>query len=394
MSWRTPFARLLIRRAARRLPLRVVDRPAAGDVGDGETHRVRGSRTTCPPDRPRRADRIRRVVHGRGVGQPRPRGVDGSLRHALRRARPAVDSRWLRRWVLPRIAGRDDNTPSGSRRNIGHHYDLSNRLFELFLDETMTYSSALFEPGEARTATSLAAAQRRKIDRLLDQCQVGRGTRLLEIGTGWGELAIRAGRRGADVLTITLSQRAARPRPIAGRRLPGSPTASTCASTTTARYDGTFDAVVSVEMIEAVGAELLADVLSHDRRRARSRRASGHPGDHQAAPAAARRTHRRTAGSTSTSSPAARSPRSRRSRRCFAPNTALRIVATPGLRPRLRRHAGDLAATVQRRRRRRRCARLRRRVQTDVGLLPRLPARPASVAGRLDVEQLILRRGD
>ena len=82
----------------------------------------------------------------------------------------------------------------------------------------------------------------------------------------------------------------ARPRPIACCRLPDSPTASMFASPTTARSRGDFDAVVSVEMIEAVGTEYWSTYFRSDRRCARSRRASGHPGDHQAAPAAARRT--------------------------------------------------------------------------------------------------------
>ena len=101
--------------------------------------------------------------------------------------------------MLPAANGRDLNTPVGARRNIAHHYDLSNDLFAAFLDETMTYSSAQFEPGERRDCANLATAQRRKIDRLLDECRVGSGTRLLEIGSGWGELAIRGrstGRRG------------------------------------------------------------------------------------------------------------------------------------------------------------------------------------------------------
>ena len=97
----------------------------------------------------------------------------------------------------------------GARRNIHRHYDLSNDLFALFLDETMTYSSALFDTDGAgrpvATEAALADAQRRKIDTLLDQIGVGPGTRLLEIGTGWGELAIRAARRGATVHSLTIS---------------------------------------------------------------------------------------------------------------------------------------------------------------------------------------------
>ena len=78
--------------------------------------------------------------------------------------------------------------PRQARRNVAEHYDLSNELFAEFLDDTMTYSSALFDQLPA-TWPHLADAQRRKIDRLLDPANVGPGSRVLEIGTGWGELA-------------------------------------------------------------------------------------------------------------------------------------------------------------------------------------------------------------
>ena len=93
----------------------------------------------------------------------------------------------------------DDNTEEGARGNIHRHYDLSNELFALFLDETMTYSSALFAgtgdcrgPATGSPDARLLAEPARKIDRLLDLARVGPATRVLEIGTGWGELAIRA----------------------------------------------------------------------------------------------------------------------------------------------------------------------------------------------------------
>lgn len=166
----------------------------------------------------------------------------------------------LRRLFVAKTPASQSNAPENSANNISHHYDLSNELFGLFLDETMTYSAALFAPAaDGATAESLADAQRRKIDRLLDSTGVTRGSRVLEIGTGWGELAIRAAQRGAYVDTITLSQeqydytsqRISREgladqvnvelrdyRQITGR----------------SRYD----AILSVEMIEAVGAEYWA----------------------------------------------------------------------------------------------------------------------------------------
>jgi glycine/D-amino acid oxidase-like deaminating enzyme len=87
---------------------------------------------------------------------------------------------WVRRWYARRSP--DEGTIAGARENVHRHSDLSNELFAAFLDETMTYSSALFADGD-----DLADAQRRKIDRLLDLAGVGPGSRVLEIGTGWGE---------------------------------------------------------------------------------------------------------------------------------------------------------------------------------------------------------------
>ena len=98
------------------------------------------------------------------------------------------------------------NTRTGAKANIEAHYDLSNNLFETFLDPSMTYSSALFEEGIPFAEQDLERAQERKIDAVLDEAHVGPGSRLLEIGTGWGALALRAARRGARVLTVTLSQ--------------------------------------------------------------------------------------------------------------------------------------------------------------------------------------------
>ena len=166
----------------------------------------------------------------------------------------------LRRLAVRRHPPDDLQTIPGARRNIGRHYDLSNDLFALFLDETMTYSSALFATGpdgapaagDLAEAPLLAEAQRRKIDRLLDRAGVGPGCRLLEVGTGWGELAIRAARRGATVRTITISreQQALAARRVAEAGLAGQ------VSVELRDYrdvNGRFDAICSVEMLEAVG---------------------------------------------------------------------------------------------------------------------------------------------
>ncbi|ACZ85876.1 class I SAM-dependent methyltransferase [Streptosporangium roseum] len=157
----------------------------------------------------------------------------------------------LRRLAVRRVPRDELGGQEDARRNIHRHYDLSNDLFAEFLDETLTYSAALFD-GPASWET-LAGAQRAKIDRLLDQAGVGPGSRLLEIGTGWGELALRAARRGAAVVSITLSQEQwelARAR-VADAGL------SDRVEILLADYrevSGGYDAIVSVEMVEAVGA--------------------------------------------------------------------------------------------------------------------------------------------
>ena len=148
------------------------------------------------------------------------------------------------------------NDPSGARENISDHYDLGNDLFEEFLDETMTYSSALFDNGRPWAEQTMAEAQRRKTDAVLDAAGVGEGTRVLEIGTGWGELALRAAARGATVTSVTLSTEQLE---LAGRRIADAGLADRVELRLQDYRDieGTFDAVVSVEMIEAVGAEFL-----------------------------------------------------------------------------------------------------------------------------------------
>jgi cyclopropane-fatty-acyl-phospholipid synthase len=155
---------------------------------------------------------------------------------------------WIRRIYEGRHPDEEDNDREGARRNIARHYDLSNELFATFLDDSMTYSSALFDA----ECTSLAQAQRRKIDRLLDVTGVGRGTRVLEVGTGWGALALRAAQRGARVTSVTLSEEQAR---LARRRVVDAGMTAVVDIRVEDYRDvtGQFDAVLSVEMIEAVG---------------------------------------------------------------------------------------------------------------------------------------------
>lgn len=145
---------------------------------------------------------------------------------------------------------RNVNSRTGSRRNITAHYDLGNDFYRLWLDESMTYSSALYE---AATDT-LEAAQQRKLDRIVSMLALSGGEHVLEIGCGWGALAERLAREGCRVTAITLSpsQLAHAQRRIAEAGF-------------TDKVDlrlqdyrdvtGQFDRIVSIEMIEAVGRD-------------------------------------------------------------------------------------------------------------------------------------------
>jgi cyclopropane-fatty-acyl-phospholipid synthase len=176
----------------------------------------------------------------------------------------------LRAFYVARAPHTEKNTTQNTRTNIARHYDLSNDMFATFLDGTLSYSSALFAgdewsgqavAGEAVTTSTptgaalwddLADAQRTKVDRMLDSAGVKAGTRVLEIGTGWGELAIRAAARGATVVSVTLSSEQ---RALAQERIAAAGYAD-AVSVELLDYrlvEGKFDAIVSVEMIEAVG---------------------------------------------------------------------------------------------------------------------------------------------
>jgi len=159
--------------------------------------------------------------------------------------------RKFRKFVEPFQPKHEENNPEGSKSNISRHYDLSNELFALFLDETMSYSSANFGSDQV-TFANLAKAQIRKIEGVLDYAGVKAGMNILEIGSGWGQLAIQAALRGAKVHTITLSkeQKALADERIARAGL------SNLINVEIRDYrdlNQMYDAVVSVEMIEAVG---------------------------------------------------------------------------------------------------------------------------------------------
>ena len=142
---------------------------------------------------------------------------------------------------------RKDNDLAGARENIAAHYDLGNDFYREWLDPTMSYSSARFAAGD-----DLEAAQRRKVSLLLDRLDIGPGKRLLEIGCGWGSLALEAARRGAKVVGLTLSaeQKSWAEAKIADAEL------SEQIEIRMQDYreiSEQFDVIASVEMVEAVG---------------------------------------------------------------------------------------------------------------------------------------------
>ena len=153
---------------------------------------------------------------------------------------------------------RNRNTKTGSRRNITAHYDLGNEFYRLWLDETMTYSSAVFEsPGQ-----SLADAQRNKYRAMAERAGVKAGDHVLEIGTGWGGMALYlAGEIGARVTTATISQAQ---HDLARERIheAGLDDLVEVQLRDYRELSGQYDAVVSIEMLEAVGAEYYSDYFT------------------------------------------------------------------------------------------------------------------------------------
>ncbi|MGZ8360265.1 MAG: class I SAM-dependent methyltransferase [Allosphingosinicella sp.] len=146
------------------------------------------------------------------------------------------------------------NDRTRARRNIEHHYDLGNDFYAAWLDAGMTYSSAIFA-APISVGEALQAAQERKVRLLLDRLDLRPGQRLLEIGCGWGGLAeIAARERGVQVTGLTLS---AEQKAFAEARLNRAGLSDHCEIRLTDYRDvaGIFDAVASVEMVEAVGQE-------------------------------------------------------------------------------------------------------------------------------------------
>jgi cyclopropane-fatty-acyl-phospholipid synthase len=143
---------------------------------------------------------------------------------------------------------RRENTKTGSRKNIAEHYDLGNAFYKLWLDETMTYSSAVFDGN----GNSLEAAQRLKYHRVMQALELKKGDSVLEIGSGWGGFAEEAGKAGAAVRGITLSTEQLA---YAKERMEKAGLARACDFHLEDYRDtkGVFDRIASIEMIEAVG---------------------------------------------------------------------------------------------------------------------------------------------
>ena len=142
------------------------------------------------------------------------------------------------------------NTQRGARRNIAAHYDLGNDFYRLFLDETLTYSCAVFEAPDQE----LADAQRNKYRRIAEGAGLSAGQHVLEIGSGWGGFALyAAGELGCRVTTITISREQ---HALATERVRNAGLAHLVDVQLRDYRDvsGTYDAIVSIEMLEAVGA--------------------------------------------------------------------------------------------------------------------------------------------
>lgn len=163
-------------------------------------------------------------------------------------ARAKGPVRRMVRWWHARRA----NDRPGARRNIAAHYDLGSDFYREWLDPTLTYSSARF----ADRGEPLETAQARKLADVLARTGAGAGDRLLEIGCGWGSFAAVASAAGVRVDAITLSQD--QHDAVAARRLPG----VTVSLTDYRDVAGRYDAVASIEMVEAVGERYWPDYLA------------------------------------------------------------------------------------------------------------------------------------
>ncbi|MEP7242219.1 MAG: cyclopropane-fatty-acyl-phospholipid synthase family protein [Gammaproteobacteria bacterium] len=171
-----------------------------------------------------------------------------------------MDSRWslVSRPLLKLFHALNRNSKEGSARNITAHYDLGNSLYELMLDETMMYSCAIYPRAEA----SLHEAQVAKLDAVCQKLALTAQDHLVEIGTGWGGLAIHAATNyGCRVTTTTISREQHDYARAKIDRL-GLTNRITLLFQDYRDLTGQYDKLVSIEMVEAVGADFLETYLA------------------------------------------------------------------------------------------------------------------------------------
>jgi cyclopropane-fatty-acyl-phospholipid synthase len=232
---------------------------------EGRLEVVEGSRRTCfgPPDaqlvatvRVHDASFWRALLRGsRALAEAYGAGAwdSGDLVALVRiaaREMPRLD-RWRRPLTPLRnlLSRAPRNTRAGARRHIAAHYDLGNELFRLFLDETMTYSCAVFE----RPGATLREAQEAKLERVCRKLELGPDDHVLEIGSGWGSFALHAAERfGCRVTTTTISREQ---HEVAWQRVRDAGLSDRVTVLLEDYRDlrGRYDKLVSIEMIEAVG---------------------------------------------------------------------------------------------------------------------------------------------
>jgi cyclopropane-fatty-acyl-phospholipid synthase len=206
-----------------------------GDIGFGEAY-VDGLWDT---------DDIMEVIQWVILNLEKTPGLSGSKRQAL--------GLNLLKWWNKLLYSSRRNSLEGSRRNIAEHYDLNNDFFRLFLDPTLTYSSAYF----LREGMSLEEAQSAKYERLCRQLQLAPSDHVLEIGSGWGGNAIYMAKNyGCRVTSVTISEEQFR---LAKERVKeeGLEGRVEILLQDYRRIRGQFDKIVSVEMLEAVGHRFL-----------------------------------------------------------------------------------------------------------------------------------------
>jgi cyclopropane-fatty-acyl-phospholipid synthase len=155
----------------------------------------------------------------------------------------------LKGWLMKSAHALRRNTRDGSRKNIAAHYDLGNSLFELFLDPSLMYSSAVFDQPDM----SLEQASERKLQIICESLRICESDKLIEIGTGWGGMALYAAKHyGCHVTTTTISKQQ---HALASARIQaeGLQDRITLLLSDYRELEGNFDKLVSIEMIEAIG---------------------------------------------------------------------------------------------------------------------------------------------